>query len=107
MPLLLGCLALFFPRFVIILTVIFSDYIGAAYQTVLWPLLGFFFAPLTTLFYAFAINHHGSVDGIYVVGMILAVLIDLGLLGGGGKASSKRVVEYRTAGVKRVKNTAN
>lgn len=106
MPLLLGCLALMFPRLVIILMVIFSDYIGHAYQTVLWPLLGFFFAPLTTLFYAFAINHHGSVDGIYVVGMVLAVLIDLGMLGGGGKASSTRVVAYRTGGVKRVRNEA-
>lgn len=107
MPVLLGCLALMFPRFVIILTVIFSNYIGNAYQTTLWPLLGFFFAPMTTLFYAFAINHHGSVDGIYVVGMIIAVLIDLGMFGGGGKASSRHVATYRAGTVKRVKNTAN
>lgn len=106
MPLLLGCLALMFPRFVIILTVIFSNYIGNAYQTNIWPFLGFLFAPLTTLFYAFAINHHGSVEGIYVVGMVLAVLIDLGMFGGGGKASSRHVASYRAGTVKRVKNTA-
>src|SRR5678816_3171504 len=40
MPCLLGCLALLFPRVVIVLVVIFSDYIGQAYQTILWPLLG-------------------------------------------------------------------
>jgi hypothetical protein len=106
MPVLLGCLALMFPRFVIILTVIFSDYIGNAYQTVLWPFLGFIFAPMTTLFYAFAINSNGSVDGLYIAGMVLAVLIDLGMFGGGGKASSRHVASYRAGTVKRVKNTA-
>jgi hypothetical protein len=89
MPCLVGCLALFFPRLAIVLVVLFSDYIGAAYQTVLWPLLGFFFMPLTTLAYAFAINEGGSVSGIYLVVLVLAILIDLGIIG--GNASSKRV----------------
>lgn len=107
MPVLLGCLALMFPRFVIILTVIFSDYIGMAYNTILWPLLGFFFAPMTTLFYAFAMHSNNrSVDGFYIVGMVIAVLIDLGMFGGGGKASSRHVATYRAGAVKRVKNTA-
>lgn len=104
MPLLLGCLALFFPRLIIILLVIFSDYIGAAYNTVLWPFLGFLFAPLTTLTYAWAINSNGSVDGLYLVAMVVAVLIDLGILGGGGHSARR----YRdTGGVKRVKNLAD
>jgi hypothetical protein len=92
MPCLLGCLALFTPRLVIVLLVIFTDYIGAAYQTILWPLLGFFFAPLTTLAYAFAMNENGSVSGIYLVLLVIAVLIDIGIIGGG--ASSKRTREY-------------
>lgn len=45
MPCLVGCLALSMPRLTIILVVIFSDYIGAAYQTVVWPLMGFFCMP--------------------------------------------------------------
>ena len=45
MPCLVGCLALSMPRLTIILMVIFSDYIGAAYQTVVWPLMGFFCMP--------------------------------------------------------------
>ena len=80
------------PRLVIILVVILSDYIGAAYQTVLWPLLGFFFMPLTTLAYAWAINTNGSVSGVYFVVMVLAVLIDLGIVGGG--ASNRRFRRY-------------
>jgi hypothetical protein len=82
MPLLIGCLALSAPRFAIVVVVIFSDYIGRAYETALWPLVGFFVMPLTTLAYAWAINSRGSVDGLQLVVVVLAVLIDLGMLGG-------------------------
>lgn len=92
MPCLLALLALLTPRLVIVLLVIFSDYIGNAYQTILWPLLGFFFLPMTTLAYAFAINSNGSVDGIYLVLVVLAVLFDLGSLGGGGSSVRTRTV---------------
>ena len=66
--------------------VIFSDYLGKAYQTVLWPLLGFIFMPYTTLAYAWAKNTHGSVEGFYLVVLIVAVLLDLGSVGGGAAA---------------------
>jgi hypothetical protein len=91
MPLILGCFALLAPRLVIILVVLFSDYIGNAYQTLLWPLLGFFFLPLTTLAYAFAWHSgDGSVQGIGLVIVVLAVLVDLGLIGGGSRMGGKR-----------------
>jgi hypothetical protein len=82
MPCLLGCLALFVPRLVIVLLVIFTHYVEHAYQTLLWPVLGFIFMPVTTLAYAFAINSNGQLNGIYLVIFVLAVLIDLGLIGG-------------------------
>jgi hypothetical protein len=85
----LGCLALVAPRLTIVLIVIFSDYIGRAYETVLWPFLGFLFMPLTTLAYAWVVNTGGSVTGPYVVLIIVAVLLDFGLVGGGG-ASARR-----------------
>ena len=88
MPCLVGLLALFTPRLAIILVVIFSDYIGRAYETTLWPLLGFFFMPMTTLAYAWAVNGHGSVTGLGLVVVVLAVLLDLGLIGSAG--TSKR-----------------
>jgi hypothetical protein len=88
MPCLVGCLALAMPRFAIIVVVIFSDYIGRAYQTALWPFIGFLFVPLTTLAYAWAINSRGSVAGIHLVVVVLAALIDLGLVG--GSASRRR-----------------
>ncbi len=92
MPCLIALFALFFPRIAIVLVVIFSDYIGAAYQTVFWPLLGFLFMPVTTLAYAWAINTNGSVSGGSLFVVILAILLDLGILGGG--ASNRQVRGY-------------
>ena len=92
MPCLVGCIALFMPRLAIILVVIFSDYIGNAYQSVLWPLLGFFFMPVTTLVYAWAMNTNGSVSGIYLIAVVVAVLFDLGIIGSG--ASNRKVRRY-------------
>jgi len=92
MPCLVGCLALAAPRFAILLVVVFSDYLGRAYETTLVPLLGFLFMPLTTLAYAWAINSRGSVEGVHLAAVILAVLIDLGLVGGSasGRYRSRR-----------------
>jgi hypothetical protein len=83
-----GCLALSAPRFAIALVVFFSDYIGRAYETTLWPFIGFLFAPLTTLAYAWAIHSRGAVAGVHLVAVVVAVLIDLGLVG--GSASKRR-----------------
>tara|TARA_R110002111_G_scaffold122151_1_gene185943 strand:- start:381 stop:665 length:285 start_codon:yes stop_codon:yes gene_type:complete len=87
---LLGLLSLLFPRVIIVGVWLFSDYLGRAYESVLWPVLGFFFLPLTTLAYAFAVNSNGSVTGFYLVVVVVAVLFDLGMLGGGGAGSRRR-----------------
>jgi hypothetical protein len=88
MPLLIGCLALAAPRFAIVLVVFFSDYIGRAYESVFWPFIGFLVMPLTTLAYAWAINSRGSVAGVHLAVVVIAVLMDLGLVG--GSASKRR-----------------
>ena len=82
MPFVIGCFALSAPRVTLLMVVLFSNYIGRAYQSMLWPFLGFFFMPLTTLAYAWAINTHGSVDGGFLAVVVVAVLIDLGIIGG-------------------------
>ncbi|MBX3359717.1 MAG: hypothetical protein KF745_14955 [Phycisphaeraceae bacterium] len=88
MPCLLGLLAYFFPRVVIILIFLTSNYLAKAYQTVLWPVLGFLFMPLTTLAYAFGMNSNGGISGLYLVLVVLAVLIDLGILGHGAQRTT-------------------
>jgi len=90
MPCILTIIALAFPRIVLFLVFLLSNYLGRAYHTVLWPFLGFFFMPLTTLAYAWAINSAGSVEGIYLVAVVIAVLIDLGLIGSGEAGRRRR-----------------
>ena len=82
MPFLVGCLALSAPRFAIILVALFSNYLGRAYESAFWPFIGFLFMPLTTLAYAWAINSRGSVAGVHLAVVVLAALVDLGLVGG-------------------------
>ena len=83
MACLFGCLALLTPRIALFLIWLFSQYIDRAYQTRIWPLLGFLFMPMTTLAYAWAMNSHGRVEGLGLVVVVLAVLFDLGIVGGG------------------------
>lgn len=81
MPFCLGCAALSFPRLVLIAVYLWSDYLERAIESQLLILGGFLLLPLTTLVYAWIIDRNGSVEGLYVVALILAVLIDVGALG--------------------------
>lgn len=90
MPCLIVLLLLGLPRLVMALIFLSSDYLTRAIHSGLWLVLGFLFMPWTTLAYAFAINHHGSIDGWYLALVVLAVLIDLGLVGGGSRARRLR-----------------
>ena len=92
MPCFIGCLALSMPRLAIVFVVIFSDFIGRAYDTVLWPLLGFVFMPLTTLVYAWAINSRGELAGIQLAIFIIALCVDFGLV---GRSASKGSHVYK------------
>jgi uncharacterized oligopeptide transporter (OPT) family protein len=83
MPCLLLILVLAFPRVVLAGMFFFSNYLERAYHGLLVPLLGFFFLPLTTLVYAWLQNSNRPIDGINLLILIVAVVIDLGGLGGG------------------------
>lgn len=69
---------------------LFTDQLSTAYGTWVWPFLGFFLLPTTTLAYAVAQNRYGGVEGIGLLLVILGVLIDLGALGGGGRGIGRR-----------------
>jgi hypothetical protein len=83
MPCLLLILVLAFPRIVLLLLFLFSTYLERAYHGLLLPLLGLVFLPLTTLAYAWMANTGQPTAGINLLILILAVVIDLGGLGGG------------------------
>lgn len=83
----MGCIlvlfALFLPRVTLFCLWLFGDWLQRAFSgQAFWPLMGFFFAPYTTLAWAFA-NLHGGVQGGYVILVFIAALMDLGSLGGG------------------------
>ncbi len=87
---LLLLLAMIGPRFVIAVLALFTNYLQTAYTGLLIPLLGFLFMPFTTLAYAWAINTTGEVSGLQLVVVIIAVLIDLGVIGGGANRQSRQ-----------------
>jgi hypothetical protein len=92
---LIGLLVLLVPRTIMVVLWIFSNYLSTAYGTWVWPLLGFFFLPTTTLAYAVAQNRYGGVDGVGLFLVILGVLVDIGALGGGGRGFGKRWAQRR------------
>lgn len=90
-PCLLGCLALSAPRLVLIVLWLFTDYVDWAYETKVWPFLGWIFLPTTTLAYAFAM-HFGdrAWTPLGIAAVVTAVLIDLGLLGTSSRSRRRR-----------------
>jgi uncharacterized oligopeptide transporter (OPT) family protein len=90
MPCLLLLLTLAFPRVVIVLLYLFSNFLERAYHSFLIIILGFLFLPVTTIVYAWVVNSHHPVEGLYLVAVIVSVLIDLGLLGHGARSRRSR-----------------
>ena len=74
-------LGIIFPRAVLLLLFFFTNFLSRAYQGLLLPVLGFIFLPLTTLVYAWIVNSGGTLQGPYVIAMIVCVMADLGLIG--------------------------
>ena len=83
MPCLFVLVLLLFPRIVLVLMFLFSTYLQRAYHDLLLPILGFIFLPLTTIVYAWLVNARLPLEGINLLFLVLAVVIDLGGLGGG------------------------
>jgi hypothetical protein len=83
LPCLLLILFVAFPRIALVLIFLTSNYLQRAYHGLLIPLVGFLFLPLTTLAYAWMTNTRQPIAGINLIILVIAVVIDLGGLGGG------------------------
>jgi hypothetical protein len=83
-------LVLGFPRLVLALLFFFSTYLDRAYHGILIPILGFLFLPFTTLAYAWMTNSHMPLEGINLLILIVAVVIDVGGVGGGAYHKRRR-----------------
>ena len=83
MPCLLVLLVVAFPRIVLALMFFLSTYLQRAYHNLLILLVGFIFLPLTTIVYAWLVNSHLPLEGVNLIYLIVAVIIDIGGWGGG------------------------
>jgi hypothetical protein len=78
-----GCvlapLAIATPRLVLAVIWLATDWFSRAYDTTLWPVLGWLLMPYTTAAYMAAmLNNDHEVGGWWLVLLVLAVLADLG-----------------------------
>lgn len=78
-------LAFLGPRLVIFLLWLVTTYMSRAFDTFVWPLLGFLFLPWTTIAFAIAQNEFGGLSGLGVLVVALGFLADIGVLGGGAR----------------------
>ncbi|MCA9311290.1 MAG: hypothetical protein KDA21_08805 [Phycisphaerales bacterium] len=85
------CLAVVFAFFVPRVTLVVLWLLGAfhgVWQTMLWPVLGFFFMPYTTVAYGLAYAYGNGLQGIWLVFLIIGVLLDFG--SNGSAATTRR-----------------
>lgn len=86
MAILLGALGLFFPRIVIVVLYFFTGWFDGVFSSILWPLLGFLFAPFTLLWYGVVMNYlGGDWDAISIIGLVIAIAVDFGATRGASK----------------------
>lgn len=90
----MGCLValigLALPRFALVVTWLFTDRLGQAFDSFVVPFLGFLLLPTTTLFWALSYHREFGVRGFGWILVGLGLLIDLSSHGAGGKALEKR-----------------
>jgi hypothetical protein len=89
------CLVVFvvllFPRAALALMWFFSTYLQRAFHGgLLLPVLGFIFLPLTTIVYAWELNSGMPTSGVNLIWLLIAVVIDVGGLGGGVHRQTRR-----------------
>jgi len=87
-----------FPRAALVLVWLFGgSYLARAYDHWIWPLLGFFFLPLTTLAFAFGMNTLGQPGRMEPLGWVLVALAaaaDLGIIGSSSRTARRQDQRY-------------
>ena len=89
-----GCLTAFISSFSRIMLLMYwiarPLRMDAAFDTFIFPCLGFLFLPFTTLMYVWLIQGVGGIQGLDWLWLILAVFLDLATVGGAGYANRNR-----------------
>ena len=86
-------LVLFGPRLAVLIWWLFAPvYIGAAFNTWIWPLLAWIFLPWTLLMYL--IIYPGGIVGFDWIWLAIGVFADIASYGGGGYGNRNRIPGY-------------
>ena len=87
--------ALMIPRLTILCLWLFTSWFKGIFESAIWPVLGFFFLPITLLWYTAVQNWYGGHwGGWQILGIIIAILLDISP-GGHGARRRRRVVEKK------------
>ena len=90
MPCLVAVIALLFPRVLIVVLWFFTDWFNGVFNTLLWPVLGFIFLPVTMLWYSVVINQYaGQWSNVNIIIMVIAVVIDMRSWGSGYRSKRR------------------
>jgi hypothetical protein len=90
-----GCFSAFLPAFSRIM--LLMEWIARpaqmnlAFNTFIFPCLGFLFLPFTTLMYVWLVQGVGGIQGLDWLWLILAVVLDVVSVGGAGLANRNRL----------------
>ena len=83
----LGCLvaavALLGPRIGLVLLWVMGHAVQTAFQSIVYPVIGVIFLPLTALAYALAADPSGAVGGAALVWPVAGFVADVAMLGSG------------------------
>ena len=83
MPCFVLLIVLLFPRVALVLMWLFSTYLQRAHHDGMM-------LPLTTIVYAWEVNSGMPTSGVNLIWLLIAVVIDLGGLGGGARRQSRK-----------------
>ena len=90
MPCIVALIALLFPRVLIVVLWLLTDWFSGVFSSILWPVLGFIFMPVTMLWYSVVINQFGGQwTTMNILLMVVAIVIDMGSWGGGYKSRNR------------------
>lgn len=83
MPCLFAIFALLTPRLLIVALWFLTTWFTGIFNTLLWPILGLIFLPTSLLWYTAVHHWFGGVWSLWpIVGMIVALMIDISPAGG-------------------------
>ena len=90
MPIIVAIFGIFVPRLTSLIIWLFSNWFSA-FETTIWPLLGFIFMPYTLLAALYVETlQEGVYEGVGLILVIIGVLMDLTSHGGTKKSSWKK-----------------